>query len=167
MSNLLSTILVVLALFLFARYFGGMGIGAPWLPVRKQDIKAAFDLVDVGANDLVIDLGSGDGRLLVAAAEKGAAVAGYELNPILCFISWLRLKRFGDRAVVHRRNLLKADVSRASVIFIFGMEWIMPLVSEKLKREARREVKIVSFAFELPGLIETKKVGIARLYELP
>ena len=167
MWNLLWTILVITLLFLFARYFGGMGIGAPWLPVRKQDIKAAFDLVEVGANDLVIDLGSGDGRLLVACAEKGAHVIGYELNPILCVISRLRLKRFGEHASIVRQNLLKADVSKVDIVFIFGMEWIMPLVSEKLKREAKTDVKIVSFAFELPGLIEGKKEGIARLYRLP
>jgi hypothetical protein len=47
------------------------------------------------------------------------------------------------------------------------MEWIMPLVAEKLKKEAQKDVKIISFAFELPGLAEVKKEGIARLYRLP
>ncbi|MEI7512707.1 MAG: hypothetical protein WCK01_04610 [Candidatus Uhrbacteria bacterium] len=166
MLNLIGTALFILCLFLFARYFGGIGIGAPWLPVRKQDVKAAFDIVDVGSTDIVIDLGSGDGRLLAAAAKRGARVIGYELNPILCWISRFRLRSFSSHSTIYRKNLLIADVSKASIIFIFGMEWIMPLVSEKLKKEARRDVKIVSFAFALPGLVEVRKVGIARLYKV-
>jgi len=166
MQNLFWTALAICAMFLFARYFGGMGIGAPWLPVRKRDIKAAFDLVDVGANDLVIDLGSGDGRLLIAAAEKGAQVVGYELNPILCAISRFRLRGFNAPCTVHRENLLKADISKATIIFFFGIHELMPRVAEKLKKEASPDVKIISFAFELPGLVEVKKEGIARLYRL-
>lgn len=158
-------IFILCALFFFARWFGGMGIGAPWLPVRKQDIEAAFRLVPVGSEDVVVDLGSGDGRLLVAAAERGACVIGYELNPILWLISRFRLRQ-NARALVHRKNLLKADLSQVTVVFIFGMEWIMPLVAEKLKKEARRDVKIVSFAFPLPGLHEVQKEGIARWYRL-
>lgn len=166
MLNVIGTALFILCLFLFARYFGGIGIGAPWLPVRKQDVKAAFDIVDVGSEDIVIDLGSGDGRLLAAAAKRGAHVIGYELNPILCWISRFRLRSYGLRSAIYRKNLLSADITNASVIYIFGMEWIMPFVSEKLKNEARRDVKIVSFAFALPGLVEIRKVGIARLYKV-
>jgi hypothetical protein len=167
MWSLLWTIFAITMLFLFARYFGGMGIGAPYLPVRKQDIEAAFKLVDLGSQDVVIDLGSGDGRLLVESANRGARVIGYELNPILCAISMFRLRRFRSQAEVHRRNLLSADVSQATVIFIFGFAWIMPLVADQLKKEARREVKIISFAYELPGFVEIKKEGIARLYRIP
>jgi SAM-dependent methyltransferase len=166
MPSALWTVLGILVLFFFARYFGGMGIGAPWLPVRKRDIKAAFDLVEIGAHDVVIDLGSGDGRLLIAAAEKGAQVIGYELNPILCAVSQLRLKRHGARYAVYRKDLLDADLSKATVIFFFGIHELMPRVAEKLKKEARHDAKIISFAFELPGLVEVKKEGIARLYRL-
>jgi 16S rRNA A1518/A1519 N6-dimethyltransferase RsmA/KsgA/DIM1 with predicted DNA glycosylase/AP lyase activity len=154
-------------LFLLARWFGGMGVGAPWLPVRKQDIEAALDLVVINPSDVVIDLGSGDGRLLFAAAEKGASVIGYELNPFMVWLSRRRLKRFGTRAVIHRKNLLEADLSRATVIYIFGIDSIMPKIVAKLLHEAPRDARIISFAFALDGLNEIGKRGIARLYTLP
>lgn len=160
-------LLFLAALFFFARWFGGMGIGAPWLPVRKQDIEAAFELVEIGPDDVVVDLGSGDGRLLVEAAKRGAKVIGYELNPFMVWYSRFRLKKFGERAIVHRKNLLEADLKGVTIVFVFGMEWIMPKISDKLMAEARRDIRIVSFAFSLPKLVEIKKVGIAHLYRLP
>lgn len=160
------TVLVVTAAFLVARYFGGMGIGAPWLPVRKQDIEAAFRLVDVGPGDVVVDLGSGDGRLLVACAKRGARVVGYELNPIMVWISRIRLAPHASRGVIYRKNLLKADLKDATVIFIFGMGNIMPRIAEKIRREARPDVRVVCFAFQLPGWTPVKKDGIAFLYRL-
>jgi SAM-dependent methyltransferase len=167
MESFLGLALFLAAIFLFARWFGGVGVGAPWLPVRAQDIEAAFRLVDVGPQDVVIDLGSGDGRLLVEAAKRGAHVVGYELNPFMVWLSRIRLKPFQDRAAIHRRNLLKADLSEATVIFIFGMGTIMPAVAQKLRREARPDVRIISFAFEMPGWIYEKKDGIALFYRLP
>ncbi|MEK7473613.1 MAG: hypothetical protein AAB668_02720 [Patescibacteria group bacterium] len=166
MWELIGIVSFLAAAFLFARWFGGVGVGAPWLPVRKQDIEAAFRLVDVGPDDVVIDLGSGDGRLLVEAAKRGARVVGYELNPFMAWLSRVRLKSFKDHAIIHRTNLLRADVSHATVIFIFGMGTIMSAVEKKLRREARPDVRIVSFAFELPGRTYEKKDGIALLYRL-
>ncbi len=157
----------IFAMYLFARWFAGLGIGAPWLPVRAQDMEAAFRLVDVGPDDVVVDLGSGDGRLLAASARRGARVAGYELNPFMVWWSRRLLAPFGERAAVHRRNLLSAELADATVVFIFGMGWIMPAVAEKLRREARRDVRVVSFAFEIPGWTYEKKDGIALLYRLP
>ncbi len=154
-------------LFLLARWFGGMGVGAPWLPVRKQDIEAALQLVEIQPTDTVVDLGSGDGRLLIAAAEKGATAIGYELNPFMVWLSRVRLKRFGTRAIVHQKNLLLADLSQATVIYIFGIDSIMPKIVAKLQREARPEARILSFAFSLEGLREIGKRGIARLYTIP
>lgn len=167
MESLLGLAMLLVAMFLFARWFGGVGIGAPWLPVRAQDIEAAFRLADVGADDLVIDLGSGDGRLLVEAAGRGARVVGYELNPFMVWLSRRRLARFGDRAVIHRKNLFSADVSQATLIYLFGLNTIMPTIADKLRREARPGACVISFAFELPGWIVQKKEGIAMLYRRP
>lgn len=165
--QLIGLVLFVAAMFLFARWFGGVGVGAPWLPVRKRDIESAFRLVDVGPDDMVVDLGSGDGRLLVEAAKRGARVVGYELNPFMVWLSRSRLASFRGRTAVHRKNLFKADLSHATVIYIFGLQTIMPAVAEKLRREARPDARIVSFAFEFPDWAYEKKDGIALLYRPP
>ncbi len=157
-------ILLLLALAFFARYFVGFGIGAPWLPLRKRDIPDGVALAEVSSHDVVIDLGSGDGRLLVEAAKRGATVIGYELNPLLVWWSRKKLSDFGNRATVYRKNLLDADLSEASVIYLFGITSIMPQIAKKLTAECRSGTRIISFAFELPGWKPDVTKGIALRY---
>lgn len=151
-------------LWFFARYFGGIGIGAPWLPVRKRDIADAFALVHPKEGDTVIDLGSGDGRLLLESVKRGAAVIGYELNPILVWISRYRLRAYRSRSRLFRQDLLQADLSQATIIFIFGIGPLMPKLSEKIRKECKTGTKIVSFAFELPAMKPVQTKGVAHLY---
>lgn len=158
-------ILLLAVLIFFARYFVGIGIGAPWLPLRRRDLPDAFALVDITSADTVIDLGSGDGRLLVEAAKRGASVIGYELNPFLVWFSRRKLARFGSRAVIHRRDLLSADVSKVNVILFLVITSIMPAVAKKLINECRPGTTIISFAFELPGLQSSAAKGIAFRYD--
>lgn len=68
--------------------------GAPYVPSRRRDVRRAFDdLYAIGANDLLVDIGSGDGSVLREAAKRGARAVGYELNPILVLVSrWLNRK---------------------------------------------------------------------------
>lgn len=156
-------ILCLVILWFIARYFGGVGIGAPWLPVRRRDIADAFSLVEIGSHDLVIDLGSGDGRLLVEAAKRGASVVGYELNPLLVLMSRFRLRHF-KRVSIHRQNLLEADLSKANIIFIFGITTLMPKLSKKIMQECKPGTAIISFAFDLPGMVPSSTKGVAHLY---
>jgi len=102
----LALILLIAVLVFFARYFLGVGIGAPWLPLRRRDIPDGFALVDISSTDVVIDLGSGDGRLLIEAAKRGATVIGYELNPFLVWWSRHRLEPYSLQSTVYRKNLL-------------------------------------------------------------
>lgn len=162
--SILGLLVSLALLWFFARYFGGIGIGAPWLPVRKRDIADAFALVEPSAGDAVIDLGSGDGRLLLEAAKRGASVIGYELNPFLVWISRFRLRMYASRAVIFRQNLLDADLSKAAIIFIFGIGPLMPKLSEKIRMQCRPGTKIISFAFELPGFRPAQTRGVAHLY---
>lgn len=158
-------LLLIAVLVFFARYFVGVGIGAPWLPLRRRDIPDGFSLVDITSSDVVIDLGSGDGRILAEAAKRGATVIGYELNPFLVWWSRRKLSVFGDRAKVYRQNLLNADLSQATVIYIFGITSIMPLIAKKLAEECRPGTKIISFAFAIPGWKSVEEKGIAMRYE--
>lgn len=163
---LYESLLILAALFLFARWFGGLGTGAPFLPVRKFDIEDAFELAPVGPEDVVIDLGSGDGRILEEAAKRGATVIGYELNPFLVWYSRHRLRRFGDRVKIYRKNLLKADLTGVTVILFFQLDTIMPKIVEMLKRSAPSQARIISFAFDATGLREVAQKRIVKEYRL-
>lgn len=162
--EILGLILLLAVLAFFARYFVGIGIGAPWLPLRRRDLPDGFALADIKSSDTVIDLGSGDGRLLVEAAKRGATLIGYELNPFLVWWSRRKLLVFSDRAKIYRQNLLNADLSQASVIYIFGITSIMPDVARKVVSECKPGTRIISFAFELPGLKVDATRGIAIRY---
>ena len=101
---------------------------------------------------------------MLAAAARGASVVGYEINPLLVWLSRRKLSRFGDRARVYNRDLRKADLSNATVIFIFGITGLMPAVAEKVRREGNPGLRIISFAFELPGFQPVAEQGIVKVY---
>ncbi len=158
-------ILMVVVLFFFCRWFLGIGVGAPFVPLHHRDVEDGINLAQVTANDVVVDLGSGDGRILIAAAKRGATVIGYEINPLLVWWSRFRLRRFKNRTHIYCGNLLQADLSQASVIFIFGLGPIMPRVVELIRPHAHPRLRVVSFAFSLPGVPLLAQKGIAKLYD--
>ena len=65
--------------------------GAPYLPTLRAQVPEALDLLQLKAGDTLIEIGSGDGRILAAAAGRGLLAVGYEINPILVIISRMRL----------------------------------------------------------------------------
>lgn len=159
----LKLILSLWFFYLVLRYVAGVGVGAPYFPVRKRDIDDAFTLVDITDKDTIIDLGSGDGKILLACAKRGATVIGYELNPVLVLITKWRLRKH-PKAKVYWKNLFTADFAGVTKVFIFGLDPIMHDVSKMLKEKAMKDIEIISFAFTLPGFQEVGQKGIAKKY---
>lgn len=151
--------MLLIILLLFAIFIGyGILFGAPYLPTRKIWVKDGLDLAKVGKRDVVVDLGSGDGVVLKLALQHGAKRAiGYEINPVLVLISRFRLWRYHKAAKVYCHNFLRADLpADATVIYIFGVARIMDDTLKYLKEQKHhlkgRQLKVVSFAFDIPGL---------------
>ncbi|MFO0764601.1 MAG: hypothetical protein U0487_00950 [Patescibacteria group bacterium] len=160
----LKLIIALWFFYLVLRYVAGVGVGAPYFPVRKRDIDDAFTLVDVTEKDTIIDLGSGDGKILLACAKRGATAVGYELNPVLVLITKWRLRKY-PKAKVYWKNLFTADFTGVTKVFIFGLDPIMHDVSKMLKEKAVKDIEVISFAFDLPGFNKTGQKGIAMKYE--
>jgi SAM-dependent methyltransferase len=139
--------LVVLLLYSLLR-------GAPYVPTKRRDIDTALDMMNLKAGDTVVDLGSGDGGVLKAAAERGYAAVGYEINPLLVLLTRWRLRKYHDARVVFGdfRLLQLPDDTRA--IYIFSAGAFINSMGEYLKREVGRmghPVTVVSYGFKLPG----------------
>ncbi|MEK7095943.1 MAG: hypothetical protein AAB896_01490, partial [Patescibacteria group bacterium] len=102
-----------LGILLVLAYGFVIPFGAPFVPTMKKERKAALDLLDLKPGQVLVDLGSGDGSLLVLAAQRGIRAVGYEINPFLWAYSWLRTRRYGRQVSVKLRSFWSADLSDA------------------------------------------------------
>ena len=109
-------------------------------------------LAKVGKEDVVYDLGSGDGTALItAASEFGAKGIGIEIDPVRGFISTLmiRINRVTDRVIIKRQNFFEVDISEATVIFVYLVPKALGRLLPKFKRELKKGTRIVSYRYEI------------------
>lgn len=128
----------------------GAILGAPFVPIRRSDMEAALDLAGVAAGQTVIDLGCGDGRFLVAAARRGAAAIGYEINPLMWAWAWLATRRYRRQVRVRLANFWRVRLPKADVIYLFMIDRYTKRLDAKLSTELERPTKVVSYVFKLP-----------------
>lgn len=100
---------------------GQPGKDVVWIPTPREVIEKMLDMAEVTPQDFVIDLGSGDGRNVIAAARRGARALGVEYNPDLVELSRSLAKEAGvaDRATFVQGDMYEADVSQATVLALF------------------------------------------------
>jgi SAM-dependent methyltransferase len=148
--------LIVVACFGFVILFG-----APYVPTLDKQVEAALDLLDLKKGQTMLELGCGDGKVLIAAAERGYKVVGYELNPILALIAWARTRRYGKRVRVVCGNFWRQKWPDADGIFVFLLDKFMVRLDMKITAQRHRPVRLVSFAFQIPGVAAvSEKDGI-------
>jgi len=113
-------------------------------------VDAMLELARVAANDVVYDLGSGDGRIPIAAAQKfGARGVGIEIDPFWITQSNDQLRRSGvaGRVVFRNEDLFEANIGDASVVTLFLLPRMMDRLLPKLRRELQPGTRIVSHQF--------------------
>lgn len=153
---LAAVILVVLLSFGVVLLFG-----APYLPTLQPQIEQALELASLKQGRTLLELGCGDGKVLIAAAEKGLKVIGYELNPFLALIAWLRTRRYKDRVEVYWGNFWAVDWPPADAIFTFLLPKYMAKLDNRMAAYKYKPTKLVSIAFAIPGRpIDQQKNGV-------
>lgn len=142
---------LILALVLVILPFGLVVIfGAPYVPTKRRQIETALKLLDLKSGETLIELGVGDGRVALAAAQSGIKVIGYEINPWLVVLCRLRCLRYRRRVKIYWRDFWRVKLPPAEGLFVFGVSRIMARLEAKLSRELRSGTKVVSFAFDFP-----------------
>ncbi len=124
--------------------------GAPFLPTLRPQITAALDLLDLKAGQTMLELGCGDGRVLIVAAERGIHAFGYELNPILAAIAWLRTRRFSGRVRIVWGDYWRVAWPEADGVFAFILPRYMHKLHKKVMQYPSRPLSVASFAFTIP-----------------
>lgn len=110
-------------------------------------------LADIKSGMKTIDLGSGDGRVVMAFAKEGAQAYGYEINPFLVIKSRLAIKKAGlqEKAHIYWGNFYLHNLSHYDIITLFQSPLNMKLLEKKIKRELKPGAKVISFKFNFPN----------------
>lgn len=124
--------------------------GAPFLPTLKKQIKAALDLAELKKGDMIIDLGCGDGRLLIAAAQRGFNGLGYELNPLMFLIAKIRTIRYRKQIKIVFGNFWNHRWPKTEAIYVFLLPKLMKKLDNKIIKDGYQDSKIITFAFKFP-----------------
>ena len=113
---------------------GQPGKDVVWVPTPSDVVEKMLDMAGVTSKDFVIDLGSGDGRNVIAAARRGARALGVEYNPDLVELSRRRAAEAGvaERATFVQGDMYEADVSQATVLALFLTPETLDRMREKL-----------------------------------
>jgi len=126
----------------------------PFISTPDDVVERMLSFAGTGADDSVVDLGSGDGRIVIAAAKIfGARGLGVEIDPELVAKSREIAHRagVGARALFKEGDVLTADIGRASVVTIYLLPFLLEKLQPKLLHELRPGARIVTHAFSMTG----------------
>src|SRR3954465_5382391 len=134
----------------FEAQVGQEGKDVIWVPTPEGLIAKMLDMAKVTAADTVIDLGSGDGRTVIAAAKRGAKAMGIEYNPDMVELSKRNAEKAGlaGKANFMKADLFESDFSQAAVITMYRL----PTINMKLRPkilDLKPGTRIVSHAFTM------------------
>lgn len=140
---------LVFAGLILALAFGGVLLrGAPYVPTLDAQGRAALELLGLKPGQTLLELGSGDGKMLVLAAQAGLNAVGVELNPFLVVVSWLRTWRYRKQVRIIWGDFWQVTWPECDGVFVFLLDKFMPKLDKRM-----REVKkpLASFAFKIPN----------------
>lgn len=146
------------------RYVGKANKLAPYVVSPSRVVDLMLDLAKVKAGDTVYDLGSGDGRILIAAAERRAQAIGIEINPKLVASATEQIARAGlsERAKVIQGDVMATDFSTATVITLYMDTGSNAKLRPQLEKYLKPGSRVVSHDYEIPGW---KPVTVAKTDE--
>ena len=140
---------LILCAVVFAAFTFVVAFGAPVLPTLKPKVAIALELIDLKPGQTLLELGSGDGRVLKAAAQQGLNAVGYELNPLLVIYSWLLTLRYRKQVNIKWGNYWNRKWPPADGIFVFLLQPYMEKLDAKIIKDCQKGMKLVSFAFTI------------------
>ena len=130
----------------------GNGLDVPYVQTPPAAVHRMLEMARVGKDDVVIDLGCGDGRIVIAAvADFGARGIGYDLDPARIAEARRNARKAGveDRARFEQADFFKAPISQASVVTMFLLPPVLQRMEPRLRSELGPGTRIVSHSFFL------------------
>ncbi len=133
---------------------------APWVPTSKKDIQRIIDISQIKEGQIIYDLGCGIGTVVFEITKQlPVSAVGFERAwPLFLVCLWRKkLGAFKGTPNFEFGNFFKKDISKADIIYIFGMpDKILKKLKPKMEKELKKGTKVVSYVFPIEGWRESK-----------
>lgn len=132
-------------------YVAEENLDVPYVPTPRPVVERMMQLAEVRASDYLIDLGSGDGRIALAAAQRGARALGVDIDPYRVneAISAAQLAGLQNRASFRRQDLFDTPIHEATVVAMYLLPHINLRLRPRLLTELRPGTRVLSHVFDM------------------
>lgn len=130
--------------------------GAPWVPTRASTIRKMLSMAALKPGQTLVDLGAGDGRIVIAAARDfGAQATGVEIDAVRCAVAngLIRLGGLRPKARVICGNMYAYDCRDADVVTVYLLQGTNQKLKDQLSRQLKPGARIVSHTFSMDGWV--------------
>ena len=145
---------IIIALLGLSWIFVPLLSGLPWIPSHRHRTHKALALADLQPGEILYDLGTGDGRVLIHACREFDAIAvGIEISPAHCVIAWLRAFFAGmlDCVSIKMGNFYKHDLTKADVVYAYLTPEHASRIRPRLEMQLRPGTRVVTISADLDG----------------
>jgi ribosomal protein L11 methylase PrmA len=134
--------------FVWPFFTSGLG----YAPSTDSIMEKMIRLANIKPGEKAVDIGAGDGRLVIALAKAGAEAHGYEINPVLVLIGRIKIRNAGlqGKAFMHCKSFWKTDFSPYSVVTLFAVKYLMARFETKLMHELKPGSRVLTNFFTFP-----------------
>lgn len=162
---LIITLVLVIAIAVLSIFIVSM-LSVPFVPTRRRILNQMLNIANLKSEDIVFDLGSGDGRAVIEAAQRGVKSAvGFEINVFLFLWSWLLSKIFRlKNSKFILKSFWNADLSKPTKIFVYLLPLTMQKLEEKILAEAQDGLVVVSNTFKFKNIEPERVLEKEKIY---
>eukprot|EP00095_Tigriopus_kingsejongensis_P004388 maker-scaffold1394_size43558-snap-gene-0.8 protein:Tk04388 transcript:maker-scaffold1394_size43558-snap-gene-0.8-mRNA-1 annotation:"protein fam173b" len=132
----------------------------PYVPATTAQVENVYKALS-GRRGTLVDIGSGDGRIVFEGAQRGFLAHGIELNPWLVLYSKFKSRRLGLKtsATFTKRDLWQSNLGKYDNVVIFGVQEMMPQLEGKLAQELAPNASVVACRFPFPNWLPKDTIG--------
>lgn len=151
------TLLGIIALVLFFLWSyatrASSFLSAPFVGTEPKVVTRMLDIANIKQGQVLYDLGSGDGRIVVSAALRGADATGIEMDPLKVLYSrfFIKVMRLSKTAKIVRSNFFNVNLKKADVVTLFLLQDTNQKLKPKLEKELKQGASVVSYCFTIEG----------------
>jgi precorrin-6B methylase 2 len=141
--------------------------GPAFVPSLGRTVAQMVQEAHIRPGMKTVDLGSGDGRVVIAMAKAGSIATGFEINPLLVWYSRYKIRKLGlqNVASIQTSSFWNQNLGEYDVVTVFGIDHVMGRLGEKLSTELKPNAIVISNAFSVPSLQQIKQVGSLLIYQ--